>query len=72
MAIVYIEPRPKGRLLGSPIDDYVVEDHDDQVLATFKVKQEAIEWAKKNGYTPRVTCVRHLNDKKKGDRWLTL
>jgi hypothetical protein len=42
------------------------------VLATFKVKHEAIEWAKKNGYTPRVTCVRNLNDKKRGDHWLTL
>jgi hypothetical protein len=27
MANVYIEARPKGRPEGSPIDDYVVEDH---------------------------------------------
>jgi hypothetical protein len=26
MANVYVEPRPKGRSEGSPIDDYVVED----------------------------------------------
>jgi hypothetical protein len=44
MAIVFIEPRPKGRPEGSPIDDYVVEDHD-HVLGTFKTKEEAIAWA---------------------------
>ena len=36
MANVYIEPRPKGRPEGSPIDNYVVEDHADHALATFK------------------------------------
>ena len=36
MATVYVEARPKGRAEGSPIDDYVVEDHADHVLATFK------------------------------------
>jgi hypothetical protein len=35
MANVYIEPRPKGRE-GSHINDYVVEDHADHVIATFK------------------------------------
>jgi hypothetical protein len=55
MAIVYIEPRPKGRLLGSHIEDYVVEDSADQVLATFKVKQEAIE-----GEEERVHTACHL------------
>jgi hypothetical protein len=48
MANVYIEPRPKGRPEGSHIDDYVVEDHADHVLATFKTQQEAIDWARKN------------------------
>jgi hypothetical protein len=47
MANVYIEPRPKGRPEGDPIDDYVVEDHADHVLATFKTQPEAIEWAKR-------------------------
>jgi hypothetical protein len=36
MSNVYIEPRPKGRPEGDPIDDYVVEDHADHLLATFK------------------------------------
>jgi hypothetical protein len=69
MANVYIEARPKGRLEGSRIDDYVVEDHTGHVLATFKTQQEAINWAKKDGYTPLVPRVRHLNDKKKPDQW---
>ena len=43
MANVYIEPRPKGRPEGSHIDDYVVEDHADHVLVTFKTQREAIE-----------------------------
>ena len=33
MTNVYIEARPKGRPEGSHIDDYVVEDHADHVLA---------------------------------------
>jgi hypothetical protein len=69
MANVYIEPRPKGRPEGSHIDDYVVEDHADHALATFKTQHEAIEWAKKNGHHPLVGRVRHLNDKKKADHW---
>ena len=69
MAVVYVEPRPKGRPEGSPVTDYVVEEHADQVLATFKTQHEAIEWAKKNGHTPHVARVRHMNDKKNADHW---
>lgn len=69
MANVYIEARPKGRPEGSPIDDYVVEDHADNVLNAFKTQHEAIAWAKKNGHSPLVARVRHLNDKKKPDHW---
>jgi hypothetical protein len=69
MANVYIEARPKGRPEGSHIDDYVVEDHTDHVLATFKTQREAIDWAKGKGHTPLVARVRHLNDKKKPDHW---
>jgi hypothetical protein len=32
MAVVYVEARPKGKPEGSPIKDYVVEDHADHVL----------------------------------------
>ena len=69
MATVYIEARPKGRPEGSHLDDYVVEDHADHALATFKTQDEAVDWAKKNGHTPHVARVRHLNDKKKADHW---
>ena len=69
MTIVYIEARPKGRTEGTPIDDYVVEDHADHPLANFKTQHEAIDWAKKQGHTPHVARVRHLNDKKKADHW---
>ena len=43
---------PKGRPEGSPIDEYVVEDHADHALQTFKTQHEAIDWAKKNGALP--------------------
>jgi hypothetical protein len=69
MANVYIEPRPKGRAKESPIDDFVVEDHADHVLATFRTQHEAVDWAKKQGHHPLVARVRHLNDKKKPDHW---
>jgi hypothetical protein len=69
MAIVYIEARPKGRPEGNPIEGYVVEDHADHVLATFKTQHEAIDWARNNGHAPHVARVRHLNDKKRADHW---
>lgn len=69
MAKVYVEPRPKGRLEGSPVDDYVVEDHAYHALGTFKTQREAIEWAKSNGHVPHVARVRHLNDKQTPDHW---
>jgi hypothetical protein len=39
------------------------------VLATFKTQNEAIDWARKNGHSPYVARVRHLNDKKRPDQW---
>lgn len=69
MAAVFVEARPKGRSEGSPITDYVVEDHADHELATFKTQKEAIDWSKKNGLAPHVARVRHLNDKRKPDHW---
>ena len=44
MANVYVEARPKGRPEGDRIDDYVIEDHADNVLGTFKTQKEAIDW----------------------------
>lgn len=61
--------RPKGRPEGERIDDDVVEDHADHVLASFKTQHQAIEWARNNGHGPLVARVRHLNDKKRPDHW---
>lgn len=69
MPNVFIEPRPKGRPEGSPIDDYVAEDLGDKVLGTFKTQHEAVAWAEANKHHPLVARVRHLNDKKKPDHW---
>ena len=69
MANVYIEARPKGRQEGSPITDYVVEDHADHPLGSFRTQHEAILWAKGAGHRPLVARVRHLNDKKIPDHW---
>jgi hypothetical protein len=69
MANVYIEPRPKGHPAGAHIDDYVVEDQADHVLATFRTQREAIDWATRNGHTPHIARVRRLNYKQKADNW---
>lgn len=69
MSNVYIEPRPKGRPENRPVEDYVVEDHADQVLATTKTQHEAIEWAKKQGHRPLVARLRHLGDKATPNHW---
>ena len=69
MAIVFVEARPKGKPEGSPIDDYIVEDHADHPLATFKTQAAAVKWAKEHGHTPHVARVRHFNDRKKPDHW---
>ena len=69
MSTVFVEARPKGKPEGSPISDYVVEDHADHILGTFRTQKEAIDWAKSNGHKPHVARVRHLNDKKRPDHW---
>ncbi|WP_298242052.1 hypothetical protein [uncultured Bradyrhizobium sp.] len=71
MAVVFIEPRPKGKPEGSKIEDYVVEDHADHALGTFPTQEAAIKWSREHGHTPHVARVRHLNDKKKPDQWRT-
>ena len=64
MSNVHVLPRPKGTRIG-----YVVEDHADHVLGTFRTQREAIEWATGQGHAPLVARVRHLNDKKIPDHW---
>ena len=67
MAIVFVEARPKGKPEGNPITDFIVEDHADHTLGTFKTQTAAIKWAKEHGHSPHVARVRHLNDRKKPD-----
>ena len=69
MGNVYIEARPKGRPEGSPVQDYVVEDHADHQLGAFKTQEEAIDWAKAKGHSPLVARVRNLSNKKNPDHW---
>ncbi|OKO83369.1 ankyrin [Bradyrhizobium sp. NAS80.1] len=69
MAIVFVEPRPKGKIEGTPIEDYVVEEHADHVLVRTKTQEEAVKWAREHGHRPHVARVRHLNDKHKPDQW---
>jgi hypothetical protein len=63
------EARPKRGDKDNQVQDYVVEDHADHVMATFPTQNDAIVWAIKNGHTPHVARVRHLNDKTKPDHW---
>lgn len=69
MANVYFEARPKGRPEGSAVQDYVVEDHANHGVGTFKTQKEAINSAKAKGHAPLVARVRYLNDKKNPDHW---
>jgi hypothetical protein len=57
MPNVYIEARPRGRPEGSAVQDFVVEDHADHVLAAFKTQREAIEWARKNNHSALVAGI---------------
>ena len=66
---VFVEARPKGKLEGSPVTDYVVESAGGNMLLEAATQQEAIDWAKTNGYTPHVARVRNLNDKLTPFHW---
>jgi hypothetical protein len=48
MPNVYVEARPKGRPEESAVEDYVVEDHADYVLAAFAARVG--DWSRKNGH----------------------
>jgi hypothetical protein len=69
MANTFVEPRPKGRKEGQPIEDYVVENASNSVLHTAKTQEDAIKWAKANGHAVHVARVRHLNDKSIPNQW---
>ena len=50
MPNVYVEARPQGRPEGSSIEDFVVEDHADHVLGTFKTKKRSTR-PERNGHS---------------------
>ena len=52
MPNVYVEARPKGRSEGSPIEDFVVEDHADHVLGTFKTQKRHRVGQKERPFAP--------------------
>ena len=72
MAIVYIEARPKGRPEGTRIDDYVVEDHADHVLATFRTQQEGNRLGEKKSSCRDTSPRSTLNNKRSPDHWRTV
>ena len=68
MAVVYIEPRPKGRPGKTLAKHYAVETGASQRLAIFKSQHTAIDWAKDHGYGICVARVR-ATDKSNPDHW---
>ena len=63
---VYVEPRPKGRSEGSPIEDYVLEyAHGVRVTQrAYRTQEDAIAEAKMLGHQPLIARVRNTS---KGD-----
>lgn len=70
MANVYVEPRPKGRPEGSPIEDYVLEYADNAVASNvvYRTQHDAIAAAKAMGHQPLVARVRNTS-KGNADHW---
>jgi hypothetical protein len=69
MKTVYIKPRAVGRVGATIVHQYVVEDEDDRVLATFSAPIEAIGWAQENGHQPLLARSEKLCDKTVPDHW---
>ena len=61
MADVYVEPRPKGRPTGTPIEDYAIEDRGNAVLHVTATLSDALDWAWANGHSPLVPRVRNTD-----------
>ena len=73
MPNVYVEPRPKGRPEGDPIEDYVVEDHTNKSLPRSERRHEAIDWAIKSvPRAPRRSGIGiSMNKEEPWDHWRT-
>lgn len=69
MADVYLETRSATRPGRTRPELYVVRNHADQLLGTFRSRNEAIAWARAMGHSPQVARFRHLKDKSNTDHW---
>ena len=69
MPNVFVEPRPKGRPEGSPIEDYVLElAGGEQLGPPFRTQTQAAEYARRLGHLPLCARVRNTN-KGNPDHW---
>jgi hypothetical protein len=70
MALVFIEPEPRGRAEGSPISHYVLEyAHGERVTERqYRTQGQAITDALNAEHTPLVSLVRNT-DKGNPDHW---
>jgi hypothetical protein len=70
MPNVYVEPRPKGKPEGAPIDDYVLEFSDGRSVdnKAHRTQAAAISAAQALGHKPLVARVRNTN-KGNPDHW---
>jgi len=61
MPNVYVEPRPRGKPEGAPIEDYVLEIAGGARVnqSAYRTQAEAIDAAKKLGHQPLVARVRN-------------
>jgi hypothetical protein len=68
---VYIEPKPKGRYEGDSIDHFEIERDGGYSVdgKHYRTQAEAIESAKRQGYSP-IMCARvRVTDKGRPDHW---
>ncbi len=70
MPNVFVEPRPKGKPEGAPIENYVLELAGGTLLtpATYSTQKEAIAAARQLDHEPLVARVRNT-DKGQPDHW---
>jgi hypothetical protein len=67
MKNVFVEPAPRRAPPRRSCRRLRRRERRNSVLHTSKTQEDVIAWAKKQGYTPLVARVRHLNYKKKRD-----
>lgn len=68
---VYIEPKPKARNEDEPINHYEIEKDGGSSVDNkrYSSQREAIESARKHGYSPILCAHVRVTDKGKPDHW---